>query len=126
MPATPTVPASTVPDEPRQPVPPVSGGAARRILPRAAGLLVPIVLLLLVPLPIQIGPDRGNGQSAVAAWASLGRDLPEVGHGTLLAVAYAALLIAAVLGVLAGLWLAIAVAAPPPGDPSERVDADPA
>lgn len=85
------------------------------------GCVTGLVLLIAAPLSIAAGPDRGERVVVAAEWAALGRDLPEVGHGTILRVAYYMLLFLAAIGIAAGCWYALAVDSPP-DRPDERSD----
>jgi hypothetical protein len=71
-------------------------------------------------VPIEVGSEAGTGVGVVEEWRALGRDLPGVGHATLLRVLFYGSLALVVLGGAAGLWLALSVepaeAEPEPGD----------
>jgi hypothetical protein len=67
-------------------------------------------------MPTEAGANAGTGVGVVEAWRALGRDLPSVGHATLLRLAYYGALALLVLGGAVGLWLALAVEPAPPED----------
>lgn len=58
-------------------------------------------------ITVQAGDADGSRQSLVSIWQEFSRNLPEVGHQTLLEVVYAGTIVIAVLASVAGYWLSM-------------------
>jgi hypothetical protein len=99
-----------------------AGGRARRtrLIAWAVAVGAFAIFALFGSVTVQSGADAGTGVGVVEEWRALGRDLPGVGHATLLRVVFYGALALVVLGGAAGLWLALSVesaeAEPEPGD----------
>jgi hypothetical protein len=113
-------PESTAPEQGGAGVP--AGGRARRtrLIAWAVAVGAFALFALFGSVPIEVGSEAGTGVGVVEEWRALGRDLPGVGHATLLRVLFYGSLALVVLGGAAGLWLALSVepaeAEPEPGD----------
>jgi len=63
-------------------------------------------------VPAVLGRDAGEWVGVLDTWRGLGRDLPRVGHATLLRAVFYGAGVFVVLGTIVGLWLAMTATSP--------------